>query len=230
MGWQFFFFCTSPNRGFILTSPFTVPALIKVTNASTYKLNIHSHTSPRCPSRTTKTRCLVVSVGTLLPLPFDLAMSTLVTLSHFVPHVQPRLVVWLFRWEHCCPSLLTWRCRLRHTIPLCPFTPPLAGQDTVFARSRSKGRRPWSYTPDLPLRCRPLRTIRPPPPTVFTELQWGERHRGAFGTCARVAGSFSISEWSVLLPSGQLLVLAVCGRSISKWQHFRSEERGAGRE
>jgi hypothetical protein len=136
-----------------------------------------------------------------LPLPFDLAMSTLVTLSHFVPHVQPRLVVWLFWWEHCCPSLSTWRCRLRHTIPLCPFTPPLAGQDTVFARSRSKGRRPWSYTPDLPLRRRPLRTIRPPPPTVFTELQWGERHRGAFGTCARVAGSFSISVWSVLLPS-----------------------------
>ena len=116
MGRQFFFFCTSPNRGFILTSPFTVLALIKVTNASTYKLNIHSHTSPRCPSRTTKTRCLVVSVGALLPLPFDLAMSTLVTLSHFVPHVQPRLVVWLFRWEHCCPSLSTWRCRLRHTL------------------------------------------------------------------------------------------------------------------
>src|SRR6201996_3019934 len=220
MGWQFFFFCTSPNRGFILTSPFTVPALIKVTNASTYKLNIHSHTSPRCPSRTTKTRCLVVSVGALLPLPFDLAMSTLVTLSHFVPHVQPRLVVWLFRWEHCCPSLSTWR------YSSCLCTPPPTGQATVFTRSRSEGRS-WSRAPYLPLRRRPLRTIRPPPPTVFTELQWGELRRGASGTCARVAGSFSISEWSVLLPSGQLLVLAVCGRSISKWQHFRYQ-RNAG--
>jgi len=42
------------------------------------------------------------------------------TLSHFVPHEQPRLAVWLTRWEHCCPSLSTWRCPLRHTIPLCP--------------------------------------------------------------------------------------------------------------
>ena len=80
---------------------------------------------------------------------------------------------------------------------------------------------------DLPLRCRPLRTIRPPSPTVSAELQWGELRRGAFGTCARFAGSFSISEWSVLLPSGQLLVLAVCGRSISKWYHF-GYQRNAG--
>ena len=42
------------------------------------------------------------------------------TLSHFVPHKQPRLTVWLFRWEHCCPSLSTWRCPLHHTIPLSP--------------------------------------------------------------------------------------------------------------
>src|ERR1700761_1860768 len=105
----FFFLAPPPNHGFILTSPFTVLALIKVINASTYKPNIRSHTIPLCPSRTTKTRCLVVSVGALLPLPFDLAMSTLVPLSHFVPHEQPRLVAWLFRWEHCCPSLSTWR-------------------------------------------------------------------------------------------------------------------------
>ena len=69
--------------------------------------------------------------------------------------------------------------------------------------------------------------MRPPPPTVSTELQWGERRRVAFGTCARVAGSFSISEWSVLLPCGQALVLAVLGRSISKWQHF-GYQRNAG--
>ena len=61
----------------VTASLFTFLALIKeVINASTYKLNILSYTIPLCPSRTTKTRCLVDSVGTLLPLPFDLAMST----------------------------------------------------------------------------------------------------------------------------------------------------------
>jgi hypothetical protein len=59
------------------------------------------------------------------------------------------------------------------------------------------------------------------------ELQWGERRQGAFVTCARVAGSFSISVWLVLLPSGQLLVLAICGRLITKWQHF-GYQRKAG--
>jgi hypothetical protein len=39
------------------------------------------------------------------------------------------------------------------------------------------------------LRRRPLRAIRPPPPTVLAESQWGELRRRAFGTCARVAGS-----------------------------------------
>ncbi|KAF8260382.1 hypothetical protein EI94DRAFT_1706338 [Lactarius quietus] len=34
----------------------------------------------------------------------------------------------------------------------------------------------------LLLCCHPLRTIRPPPPTTFTELQWGEPHLDAFGT------------------------------------------------
>src|ERR1700761_6773615 len=191
----FFFLAPPPNHGFILTSPFTVLALIKVINATTYKPNIRSHTIPLCPSRTTKTRCLVVSVGALLPLPFDLAMSTLVTLSHFVPHIQSRLVVWLFRWEHCCPSLSTWQ------YSSCLCMPPPTGQVTIFARSQSEGRRSWGHAPYLPLRCCPLRTIRPPPPTISMELQWGELHRGAFGTCALVAGLFSISEWSVLLPS-----------------------------
>ena len=122
-----------------ITSPFTVLVLI---NASMYKPNIHSHTIPLCPSQTTKTCCLVVSVGALLPLPFDLAMSTLITLSHFVPHEQPRLVVWLFWWEHCCPSLLTWR------YSSCLCTPPPTGQVTIFARSRSEGRRSWMSQDD----------------------------------------------------------------------------------
>jgi hypothetical protein len=47
------------------------------------------------------------------------------------------------------------------------------------------------------------------------ELQWGERCRAAFGTHACIAGLFSISVWSVLLPSGLPLVLAVCGRLIT---------------
>ena len=39
---------------------------------------------------------------------------------------------------------------------------------------------------------------RPPTPTVVTEVTCGERRREAFGTCARVAGSWSV--WPVLLP------------------------------
>jgi hypothetical protein len=102
---------------------------------------------------------------------------------------------------------------------------------TTQTRSTSETRRSWSYALDLPLRCRPLRTIRPPPPTVSTELQWGELRRGAFGTCARVAGSFSISEWSVLLPS----VATVSTRRLwavnLEMATFQiSEERGAGWE
>jgi hypothetical protein len=103
----------------------------------------------------------------------------------------------------------------------------IASQITTQTRSMSETWRSWSYTPYLPLCCRPLRTIRPPPPTVSTELQWGERRRAAFGTYAHVAGSFSISVWSVLLPSGQPLVLAVCGRLNPKWQHF-GYQRNAG--
>ena len=92
---------------------------------------------------------------------------------------------------------------------------------TTQTRSTSETQRSESYALDLPLcRCL-LRTIRPPSPTISVELQWGELHwGGAFGTCTHVAGSFSISEWLVLLPSGQLLVHAIRGRSISKWQHF----------
>ena len=56
------------------TSPFTVLVLIQAINASTYKLKIHHYAISLCPSRTTMTRCLVVSVGALLPLPFDLAI------------------------------------------------------------------------------------------------------------------------------------------------------------
>ena len=40
------------------------------------------------------------------------------TLSHFVPHEQPWRIVWLSRWEHCCPSLSTWRYSLRLCTPL----------------------------------------------------------------------------------------------------------------
>ena len=160
-----------------------------------------------------------------MPLPFDLAMSTLITLSHFVPHKQLRLVVWLFQWEHCCPSLSTWQ------YSSCLCTPPPTGQVTVFARSWSEGRRSWSRAPYLPLHCCPLRTIRPPPPTVFTELHWGELCWGASGTCAHVAGSFSISEWLVLLPS--VATVSTCRLwtvNLEMIPFQILEERGAGWE
>ena len=61
----------------------------------------------------------------------------------------------------------------------------------VITKTRSpyEGWRFLSSALYLPLRCRPLRTMRPPPPAVATESQWGERRRGAFGTYARIAGS-----------------------------------------
>jgi hypothetical protein len=127
------------------------------------------------------------------------------TLSHFVPHEQPRLVVWLFRWEHRFPSLSTWR------YSPCLCTLPLAGKLTVFAKPRSEGRRSWSRAPYLPLRCRPLRTMRPPPPTVSTELQWDERSQGAFGTTYALLGRFHLSVAGPATLCGQPSVLVVCG-------------------
>jgi hypothetical protein len=41
-------------------------------NPSMCKLNIHTHTIPLCPSRTTKAHCLVVSVGAFVAPPFRL--------------------------------------------------------------------------------------------------------------------------------------------------------------
>ena len=183
---------TLPNpRRLVFPSPSPSPGVLSI-------FNTHYLTSSLTNNQDWLSGCLGGSVRHTIPL---------------CPSRTTMARCRLFRWDHCCPSLSTWRCSHR----LCML--PLTGQVTVFARSRSEGRRSWSRAPYL-LRCRPLRTIRPPPPTVSAELQWGELRRGAFGTCARVAGSFSISEWSVLLSSGQPLVLAVCGRSISKWQHF----------
>ncbi len=90
---------------------------------------------------------------------------------------------------------------------------------------------PWSATPGLILRRRPLTTVGRPSPTAVAESQWGEPRSDASGTSARVAGS--LSQWLVLLPpSGQPLVLAVCGRSILTWHHcgcqVGEEEGGAG--
>src|SRR6266702_2351118 len=77
---------------------------------------------------------------------------------------------------------------------------------------------PWSATLGLILRRRPLTTVGRPSPTAVAESQWGEPRSDASGTSARVAGS--LSQWLVLLPpSGQPLVLAVCGRSILTWHH-----------
>jgi hypothetical protein len=63
------------------------------------------------------------------------------------------------------------------------------------------------------------------------ELQWGERCRGAFGTYTRIAGSFSISVWPVLLPSVgncQYLPSVVVNPDLAQFRI--SEERGAGWE
>ena len=76
MGRQIFFSCTSPQPRLHPHLSVHCSRAHQSHRCIKYKLNIHSHTIPLCPSRTTKTRCLVVSVGALLPLPFDLAMST----------------------------------------------------------------------------------------------------------------------------------------------------------
>ena len=47
------------------------------------------------------------------------------------------------------------------------------------------------------------------------ELQWGELCYGAFGTCARIAGSYwNLSVAGPAAPCWQPLILAVCGRSM----------------
>ncbi len=92
---------------------------------------------------------------------------------------------------------------------------------------------PWSATLGLILHRCPLTTVGCPSPTTVVELQWGEPRLDASGTSACVAGS--LSQWLVLLlPSGQPLVLAICGWSILTWHHCRcqvgEEEGGAGQE
>ena len=74
---------------------------------------------------------------------------------------------------------------------------------------------------------------RPPTPTVVTEVTCGERHREAFGTCARVAGSLI----SVASPAASLggnrhySPSAVCGRSTPTcrhWEVVKLDKRKAG--
>ena len=156
-------------------SPFAFLALVKPSmhQRTSSMFNVqHSHSHYPTLSLSNNQDSLSSCLGrNIVAPPFRLGDFHTVTLSHFVPHEQPWRIVWLSRWEHCCPSLSTWRYSLR----LC--TPLLTGQVTVFARSRSEGRRFWSCAPFLPLRCRPLRTMRPSSPTVCTELQWGELRR-----------------------------------------------------
>src|ERR1700761_6278042 len=54
------------------------------------------------------------------------------------------------------------------------FTTTQSSQVITKTRSSSEGRRFMSGALCLPLHRRPLRTMRPPPPAVATELQWGE--------------------------------------------------------
>ena len=54
--------------------------------------------------------------------------------------------------------------------------------------------------------------MRPPPPTVFTELQWGELLQEPFSAYASFAGSYwNLSVAGPAVPCGQPLMLAVCG-------------------
>src|ERR1700761_5301958 len=57
------------------------------------------------------------------------------------------------------------------------FTTTQSSLVITKTRSLSEGRRFLSSALCLPLCCCPLRTMRPPPPAVATESQWGEWHR-----------------------------------------------------
>ena len=74
---------------------------------------------------------------------------------------------------------------------------------------------------------------RPPTPTVVAEVTCGERRREAFGTCARVAGSFV----SVASPAASLggnrhySPSTMCGRLTLTWHHWevvKLDKRKAG--
>ncbi|KAH9008882.1 hypothetical protein EDB84DRAFT_1594359 [Lactarius hengduanensis] len=60
----------------------------------------------------------------------------------------------------------------------------------------SEGRRLSSDALYLPLRRRPLMTIRPPPPTAIVDVQCGKPHREALGSRAGAAGSRQPTERS----------------------------------
>ena len=75
---------------------------------------------------------------------------------------------------------------------------------------------------------------RPPTPTVVAEVTCGERRKEAFGTCARVAGSF-VSVASPAVPLGATVItrrLLAVNPDLSPLGGCRvgQEEGGAGRE
>src|SRR6266571_4126268 len=68
-----------------------------------------------------------------------------------------------------------------------------------------------------PLRRRPLTTLSHPPPTAFTESQWGEPCSDASGTGTHIAGL--LSKWLVLLP---LVGICKYSPSLRDWHHWES--------
>jgi hypothetical protein len=134
---------------------------------------------------------------------------------HAAPHEKPRLVVWWFQWVRSLPppinsdlfrylhTILIWAASTCSLVALdgsvcCPHflfaldvPPNWPTDDYCF----------WTPCTFLacPLHSCPLRTMRPPPPTVPTELQWGELCMEPFGTCTHC--------WVILESQ--------CGRSCS---------------
>src|ERR1700761_3050095 len=86
----------------------------------------------------------------------------------------------------------------------------------------------------LLLRRHPLRTIRPPPPTAFAELQWGEPRSEAFGTVTRrrwvVFESQSGRSCCPLRATVSTRRLWAVNPNLAPVCQVGEEERGAGRE
>ena len=113
--------------------------------------------------------------------------------------------------------------------PLRLCTPALTSQVTVLAGLPSEGQRFLSGALYFPLHRRLLRTIRPPPPAVATELQWGELCQEPLAPAHALLGrNAQLASPAALF--GQPLILVVYGQSIPIWHHcgYQLEQRNVG--